>query len=354
MLESAPSGPQTQTVRRRPRRSRPIELTAVARDDLGILVVDDEPSILALMQDILAANRFSAADEAPDGQTALDMLRHQRYDIALLDIQLPHMRGDELLEQIVRLYDDEVTVIMMTGYATVEDAVDLMRNGAFDYIVKPFRVQRVAASLERAEDRCQYVRALRGTVDLVATLVRVMESKDAYLRNHSARVRDYAVRIGRELGMDSRSLRLLEYAALLHDLGKSALDTHILNKVTPLTEDEMAQIRSHPGISRDVIADNRYLARLVPHVYLHHERWDGRGYPEGLKGEEIPLPARIIAVADAYDAMTSERAYRPAMSPSEALDILRRNRGIIWCPTVVDAFLSIVPEMAPLEDQAAG
>jgi len=328
-----------------------VELRAVERNELSILLVDDEPAILSLMQDILRSNGFVAAQEAHDGAQALEMLRASCCDIVLLDIQMPRIRGEEVLRQIGRMYDEEVTVIIMTGYATVEQAVDLLRAGAFDYIVKPFRIDRVVASLERAEQRCRYVRALAGTVDLVATLIRLMESKDPYLRNHSSRVRDYALEIGRALGMDSRSLRLLEYAALLHDLGKSAVDSSILNKIGPLTDQERDEIRRHPAVSRDIILSNRYLARLVPYVYLHHERWDGTGYPEGLTGEDIPLPARIIAVADAYDAMTSDRAYRPAMTPREAVDILRRNRGVTWCPTVVDAFLSVVPAIAYTEEE---
>lgn len=330
----------------------PVELRATERDELALLLVDDEPAILGLMQDILKSHGFSHAHEARDGAQALTMLRESPYDIVLLDIHMPRIRGEEVLQEIGRMYGEDVTVIIMTGYATVEQAVDLLHSGAFDYIVKPFRIARVVASLERAEQRCRYVRALAGAVDLVAALVRLMESKDPYLRNHSTRVRDYAIEIGRALGMDSRSLRLLEYAALLHDLGKSAIDSRILNKKGPLADEEMAEVRRHPAVSRDIILSNRYLARLVPYVYLHHERWDGTGYPEGLKGEDIPLPARIIAVADAYDAMTSDRAYRPAMSPREAVEVLRRNRETTWCPTVVDAFLSIVPEMAYMEDQA--
>jgi putative two-component system response regulator len=325
-----------------------LQLMDIDRGELWVLVVEHEAAVQQMVAEMLRAEGFTNVRCVGDGRSAVEAAKAIRPDIALLDLHMPGMPGERVLEQLIGLYRDEITVIVMTGYASVEQAVDLMRRGAFDYVVKPFRLKALLASLERAAERCKQVWALAGAMDLMVSLVRLMESKDRYLRDHSARVRDYAVAIARTMHLDSRATRLVAYAALLHDLGKSMIDSGVLNKVDPLTPDEVRQIQRHPVVSRDIIVSNRYLSRIVPHVYLHHERYNGTGYPEGLWGDQIPLPARIIAVADAYDAMTSERAYRPALGPRQALNVLRSERGALWDPDAVDALLSIAPPEAAM------
>lgn len=324
---------------------RPIslDLMEIDRSELWVLVVDDETTVLQVLKDVLRDSGFANVKCVRDGRSAIEAAKTIRPDIVLLDLHMPGVRGERVLEQLAGMYHDEVTTIVMTSFASVEQAVDLMRRGAFDYVVKPFRLKTLVASIERAVERCRQVWALAGAMDLMVSLVRLMESKDPYLRDHSARVKDYAVAIARAMRVDSRTRRLLGYAALLHDLGKSMIDLGVLNKVEPLTVEEVLQIQRHPVVSRDIIARNRYLSRIVPHVYLHHERYNGTGYPEGLPGKETPLPARIIAVADAYDALTSERAYRPALGPWQALEVLKSERGVLWDPDAVDALVSIAP-----------
>ncbi len=323
-----------------------LDLAETERDELSILVADDDEAIRDLLSDTLRRRGFTDVTLARDGLEALDAIKRYKYDMVLLDLRMPGVHGVEVFDNIVSMYGDDVVIIVTTAYASVEQAVDLMKRGVYDYIVKPFRLHDVTGALERAEQRCRHLRALAGSMELVFTMVCLMENKDPYLRNHSARVRDYAVRIARSMGMDSREIRLLEYAALLHDVGKAAIDLRILHKPGPLTPEEWALVKRHPVISRDVISPVKHLSRILPYVYLHHERHDGSGYPEGLAGEEIPLCARVLGLADAYDAMTSERPYRTAMAPEEALRLIEAQSGVLWDPDVVAAMIAVAPKVA--------
>ena len=174
--------------------------------------------------------------------------------------------------------------------------------------------------------------------DTVEALLVALESKDRYLNGHSVRVRDMAVKLGEHAGLDRGQLRTLGYAALLHDVGKIGIHEDILNKNDKLTDDEYKEIQRHPEISAEIISPVPFLNPSVKAVLHHHERWDGQGYPHGLSGEQIPLMARIIAVVDAFDAMTSDRSYRSAMPHSVAMQAIQSGRGIQFDPRIADLF----------------
>jgi len=176
--------------------------------------------------------------------------------------------------------------------------------------------------------------------DTIASLVGAIEAKDVYTKGHSVRVATYAVAIARQLGIGEQRIGRLEWAAMLHDIGKVGISQRILAKNAGLSDDEYTEIKRHPEIGAHILADVRYLADLIPSIEAHHERLDGRGYGRGLSGDEIPLDARVLAVADAYDAMTSTRSYRPAMSHESAVAELERGRGTQFDDSVVTAFLA--------------
>ncbi len=322
-----------------------VDPVKAGRKELAILVADSDEAIRALLSDALNRRGFTDVTFAADGLEALEAIRRYRYDMVLLDLRMPRVSGEEVFDTILTMYGDDVVVLVTTAYATVEQAVDLMKRGVHDYIVKPFRIHEVGRALERAEQRCRHLRELADSMELIFTLVRLMENKDPYLRNHSARVRDYAVRIARAMDVSSRDTRFLEYAALLHDVGKAAIDLRILHKPGPLTSDEWALVKRHPTISRDVISPVKHLSRILPSVYLHHERYDGSGYPEGLAGDDIPLFARVLGLADAYDAMTSDRPFRCAMAPEQALRSLEDESGVLWDPNVVEGLRAVMPRV---------
>lgn len=184
----------------------------------------------------------------------------------------------------------------------------------------------------------QSVRLREAYADTISSLVAALEAKDAYTKGHSVRVAEYAVKIATSMQFPPKRVARVEYAALLHDLGKVGVSRRVLAKETRLSDDEYAEIKRHPDIGAHIVADVPYLADLVPFIEHHHERIDGRGYGQGMVGEEIPLEARILAVADSYDAMTSVRPYRSAMSHEDAIEELRANRGTQFDSDVVDAF----------------
>ncbi|MFQ5810609.1 MAG: response regulator [Armatimonadota bacterium] len=170
-----------------------VDLVGTERKDLAILLADDDEAIRDLVSQALRQRGFTDLTLARDGIEAIDAVRRYRYDMVLLDLRMPRVGGVEVFDTVVSMYGDDVVVLVATGHATVEQAVDLMRRGVYDYIVKPFRIRDVVAAVERAEQRCYHLRELADSMELIFTLVRLMESKDPYLRNHSARVRDYAV-----------------------------------------------------------------------------------------------------------------------------------------------------------------
>jgi HD-GYP domain-containing protein (c-di-GMP phosphodiesterase class II) len=192
--------------------------------------------------------------------------------------------------------------------------------------------------MERAKTRAFGIHEVKGMRQTVEALLVALESKDRYLNGHSARVRDMAVKLGEIAGLDRGQVRTLSHAALLHDIGKIGVHEDVLNKNGPLTNEEYDLIKKHPGISADIIAPIPFLQASLAGVLHHHEKWDGSGYPDGLAGEQIPLMARIIAVVDAFDAMTSDRSYRGAMTVDEAVERIRGGSGSHFDPRIANLF----------------
>ncbi|MGB1661450.1 MAG: HD-GYP domain-containing protein [Planctomycetota bacterium] len=306
-------------------------------EDLKILVADDDSGARELVSAILAADGWPDPVLVEDGEKALEAIRERHWDILVTDLDMPRMRGDDLVRNAIE-EDPDLSIIVTTGDGTVQNAVDLMQSGATDFITKPYDVDDFITSMQRARLRAMNVHEVRGMRDTVEALLVALESKDRYLNGHSVRVRDMAVKLGEHAGLDRGQLRTLSYAALLHDVGKIGIHEDILNKNDKLTDDEYKEIQRHPEISAEIISPVPFLNPSVKAVLHHHERWDGQGYPHGLSGEQIPLMARIIAVVDAFDAMTSDRSYRSAMPHSVAMQAIQSGKGIQFDPRIADLF----------------
>jgi putative two-component system response regulator len=329
------------------------------------LVVDDEPSLRRSLVRMLEGQGFRCY-EAANGLEALSVLgRIGDAPLVISDLRMPDLNGIELLEALRERYPD-TSVIMLTGMGETTTAVDCLHKGAADFLLKPISMSelqaRVARVLEKRalvlqnryyqrhlEQRVheQALRIQELFLQGVQMLARALEAKDAYTRGHSIRVSRYAVATAARLGFDGASLDGIRLGGELHDIGKIGTREAVLHKPGLLTEDEYRQISEHPALGERMLWP---LAQESPDVLRivrsHHERLDGRGFPDGLRGEKIPLEARIVAVADSFDAMTTERPYRMSRSADAAIEELRRVAGTQLDPTAVEAFVSTVPDPA--------
>jgi cyclic di-GMP phosphodiesterase len=340
-----------------------------SRNGLSCLVVDDEPRLRRVLIQLLQHDGFACA-EAGNGVEALRAMEADPVPLVISDLRMPEMDGVNLLNHVVQRWPD-TAMIMVSAVADVEIAVKCLKLGALDYLAKPFNLEEVRARVEQALQRRQLKLELKSyQVQLetrvnaqasrieelflggVQALAQALEAKDAYLRGHSLRVARYAVAMARQMGLDTAAVNTISLGARLHDIGKIGVSEEVLHKPGKLTGDEYRHIMEHTVIGARILGP---LLRDAPDVIgivrSHHERMDGQGTPDGLQGDAVPPLARIVSVADAFDAMTSERPYRRPLPVSRALDELHRERGAQWDPPVVDAFLAAFPDAdrLPLE-----
>jgi putative two-component system response regulator len=333
--------------------------------DNRIMVVDDERVVNAILARYLSQVGYSCVT-AQSGAEALGKLEAEPCALALCDVRMPGMDGIELLKRI-KQYDEEIAVIMVSAVDNREVAVEAMRAGAYDYVIKPFHFDEVLISVQRAlenrrliMERKEYQRELERKVEertrelaeknaelqrlfisAIESIVLALQAKDEYTEGHSRRVSARATAIARELSMAYDEVENIRLAALLHDIGKVGAKESILNKPGKLTDAEGEHIRTHPLIAASILEPITPLQGTIEYIKHVHEWYDGGGYPDGLAGGEIPLGARIIAVADVFDAMTSPRPYRPALEESAVIDHIRDQAGKQFDPVVVDAFLRV-------------
>ncbi|HXG95287.1 MAG TPA: HD domain-containing phosphohydrolase [Blastocatellia bacterium] len=336
-----------------------------------LLIIDDEPYVLSVLVSILSKNY--ECKTASSALEALEYLRVEEYDLVLSDIMMPGMSGLELLEEISRRCPNTV-VILISGNLNIQSAIEAMRRGAFDYVTKPFNLSDVETAVERAlrhqsllkanQQYEQHLEQLVSTrthelsianVNLNLTLEKLyanyratlralaaaLEARDVETKGHSERVVAYCLKLAKQMGLDNRELITLEHGALLHDIGKIGVPDAILLKRGALTEDEWNYMRRHVDYGAQILRGIDFLEGAGQIVAQHHERYDGSGYPSHLEGEQICLGARIFAVADAVDAITSDRPYRAARPFETAAEELLRCSGAHFDPEVVKAFTSI-------------
>jgi putative nucleotidyltransferase with HDIG domain len=330
------------------------------------LVVDDEPRLRRVLVRLLEGEGFICR-EAGSGTEALELMQKEPAPLVISDLRMPEMDGVALLREIIARWPD-TAVIMVTAVAEVESAVACLQIGALDYVAKPFHLDEVRARVMQALDKRRLKLELEGyrhqlevrvkeqarrieelSLERLQALVYFLEEKDTYLRGHSVRVTKYSVGIARRLGMGQDVVDVIALGAELHDIGKIGVSEAVLNKPGKLTDAEYRHIMEHPTIGARIIEplmrDAPIALAIVRH---HHERLDGKGFPDGLKGDSIPLEVRIVTVADSFDAMTSVRPYRPAMSIEKAMEELQVWKGRQFAPDVVDALVAAFPTAASL------
>ncbi len=329
-------------------------------DPVSVTIVDDEP----MAQDVLvraARSWHFECQAASSAEEALELLTKRPTPLVVTDLKMPGRGGVWLVGEIRRRWPD-VGIIVLTAGHSPDAAEECLRAGAHHYFFKPIKLdefrhvletawqtyhhqrelQRAQQQLERAVRR--QTRRVRHTfLSAIDSLVRTMESRDTYTAGHSVRVRRYARRLADALGLLPRQRRLLSLAAKLHDIGKVGVPDAILNKPGRLTGEEEQVVRAHPVIGERILAPVIRSREVLAAIRGHHERVDGGGYPDGLAGEDIPLMARLIAVPDCFDALTTCRAYRAALPVEHALDIIRAGAGTQFDQRCVEAFVAVAP-----------
>jgi putative two-component system response regulator len=296
-----------------------------------ILIADDEAGIRLALGRYLRENGYPQVDEASDGEQAAELLRRHEYFFVITDISMPSVTGLELLA-LVRRDHPATDVAVITGQLEVDFAIQALKNGAFDYFHKPFRFDEVLQTIERVrhkqflEHRSRELEILQERtradenhlLELMHALANIIDLKSPYTRQHSDRVAKFAVLLGRRVGLTRTELERIALGASLHDIGKLGCPDCILNKPGALTRDEYSIIQQHPGSGASLCGHVSSLKPVLPMIRWHHENLDGSGYPDQLKGDQIPLEARIVRIADYWDAITSQRAYRNPMTPEQA------------------------------------
>jgi putative two-component system response regulator len=311
-------------------------------DKETLLIVEDNHILRNGLKEILAFEGFTVIT-ANHGREALDHMKAFTPDLILSDISMPQMDGFTFFRE-VRAHPEWITIpfIFLTARGEREDMMTGRDLGAEDYLVKPTNREELLTAIRsrlarsRQLQMIQLEQAYEASLSMLANAIEV---RSKYTRGHVERVTAYAQALSAELGLQGKRLEILRYGAILHDIGKIHVRESILIKKGRLTEEEWAEIRQHPIIGAELIKDIPYLAPAIPVILHHHERWDGTGYPYRLKGERIPLEARIVSVADGFDAMTTERPYHPAFSLPDAYREIRRSSGSQYDPKVVVSFL---------------
>jgi cyclic di-GMP phosphodiesterase len=332
-----------------------------------LLIVDDEAEVRRVLFDLLSYSYDCV--EVPSAEDAITQLRKKDFHLVISDITMNGMSGLEMIPY-VKAISPETVVVMISGMQTIESAINALRLGAFDYLMKPFDLRQAEATVARALEhhelivakRCyenqleelveQRTHELDQALDSVENAYRAtlraltaaLETRDAETHGHSERVVTFSLRLGREYGLTGPQMKALEFGSLLHDIGKIGVPDAILRKPAKLTDEEWELMREHPLHGQQILRGIDFLCGAAKVVAQHHEKWDGSGYPLGLKGTEIDICARIFAVADAFDAITSDRVYRQGRPYAAAAQELDEWAGRQFDPQVVEAFHRVPQE----------
>lgn len=308
-----------------------------------VLIVDDDPVHRALEREILDAPRYQVT-EAASGAEALALLRAHSFDVMLLDKRMPGMDGDEVCRQLRgALGIAMLPVLMLTGNGDIDNLTQSLACGASDFIRKPYDPVELVARVDAAARQKRLTDQLDSAESMLFALARMVEAKDGNTGDHCSRLSHTGVVLGRRLGLGPDELMALRRGGVLHDIGKLGIPDAILLKPGALTEPEWAVMRQHVDIGARLVQGLRSMRLTVPIIRHHHERWDGSGYPDGLRGEAIPLLARVFQVVDIYDALTHARPYKPAMSRQQVIEVIEAEVARGWRdPEVTAAFLAIV------------
>ncbi len=335
-------------------------------NSVAVLVVDDEEPIRNALRRFLAGRQFEV-HTAGSGNDALAVLREHEISLMLSDIRMPGMSGVDLVPQALEVAPN-LAVVMLSAINDATTAALCMQRGAMDYLTKPLELDDLERAVQRAlrrrassiEDRQLDVQVKeelatraaewqrertetqRVTVATLEALVNAMEARDPYLRGHSSRVADLSATIAAHLGLSDDDVEQVRLAGRLHDIGKIGTREAVMNKQGPLTPDEYDHVKQHVMIGSQILAPLGHLAPVLSGVRSHHERWDGAGYPDGLRGEDIPMAARIIGAAEVYDALCTSRPYQDKMTPTQAVRRLGELVGTVLDPKVFASLAEVV------------
>ena len=283
---------------------------------------------------------------ASDGETALFELSRQQPDLVLLDVQMPGLDGFETCRRIKASPETRLTpVVLVTGLSATEDRVRGLEAGADDFLTKPVDRSELVARVRSLLMMKSFVNELERAESVLFALARSIEGKDPYTKGHCERLAENSARLGERIGLAPEDLTALRRAGIVHDIGKVAVPDSILLKPGPLTPEERAIMQQHPVVGESICAPLKSFRAVLPIIRHHHEKLDGSGYPDGLRGENIPLTARILSVIDVYDALTTERHYKAAMSNAEALKTMTGEveKGW-WDPKLFGAFTEMISQ----------
>ena len=333
---------------------------------VSVLVVDDEEPIRNALRKFLKQQQFEVY-AAASGDEALQQLKLHKIALMLSDIRMPGTSGVDLVPQALEI-DPELAILMLTAVNDATSAALCMQRGAMDYLTKPIELADLGRAVQRALKRREMLlenrhlnqwlkeevttrtaelqrerhRLERVSTATLEALVNALEAKDPYLRGHSARVADLSAAIAAELSLAEEEVDRIRMAGRLHDLGKIGTREAVTNKEGPLTPEEFEHVKQHVIIGAQILAPLVHLGDVVSMVRTHHERWDGTGYPDGLRGEEIPLGGRVIAASEVYDALTTARPYQDKVTPEDAVERMSNLGGTVLDPAILDALRRIV------------
>lgn len=336
-----------------------IALQVEGRDE--ILVVDDDKMCLMFAKKMLGAKY--QVDTASSADEALEYLREKTPDLILLDFHMPEINGLEALQKIKAIRGKEsIPVVFLTADSSQETEIEIFKAGAMDFITKPFVadvvIQRINRILELRHLQCSlqtevekktkelkesHIKVRNLSTQIMLSLTSAIDAKDTYTKGHSSRVAKYSREIARRMGKKQGEMDEIYFAGLLHDVGKIGIPDAIINKPDKLTE-EFAVIQTHPSIGAGILGTISEMPTISVGAHYHHERYDGKGYPDGLVGEEIPELARIIGTADAYDAMSSKRSYRDILPQEVVRREIEKGKGLQFDPVIADIMLTIIDE----------
>ena len=295
-----------------------------------ILVVDDEASNCLLLQEVLEARGYHVVT-ASDGQQALEEFVRVQPNLVLLDVVMPHMDGFEVCRRLKSNPATRLTpVVLITGLAAQEHRLRGIEVGADDFLNKPFDHSELLARVRSLLSLKAHTDELESAETVLFALARSIEAKDPYTEGHCERLADYSVRLGEQIGLPEEQLKALKRAGIVHDVGKVAVPDTILLKPGPLSEQEWAIMREHPATGERICAPLKSFRLVLPIIRHHHEKLNGSGYPDGLRGDQIPLTARVLQLVDVYDALTTKRPYKPALSWSETLNTMEQEVKKGW------------------------
>lgn len=311
-----------------------------------ILVVDDKIDTVLLLRELLTSRGYNVYT-ASDAEEAEQVIPRIRPDLILLDVIMPGKSGYELCRELKADPDTRlIPIIMITGLSDRDDRVRGIEAGADDFLSKPLYPEELFARVRSLLKLKDFTDELDNAEAVIFSLALGVEARDPYTGDHCARLGEYAAKLGRHLGLDHDSLIALKRGGYLHDLGKVSIPDRILRKDAGLSADEWAIMREHPVIGEKICQPLKSMRDVLPIIRSHHEHWNGSGYPDGLKGEEIPLLARVLQVVDIYDALTTSRPYKPAHSAAEAEKTMwEETHAGLWDPHIVDAFFTMMRQV---------